>query len=45
MYFIGDLTGLCYVIFSDMMEETTEMIMDESSVVGDSFNRCLSSYA
>ena len=28
-------------IFSDMVEDTVEVFMDDSSVVGDSFERCL----
>ena len=29
-------------IFSDMVEDTIEVFMDNFSVVGDSFERCLS---
>ena len=30
------------LIFSDMVEDTIEVFMDDFSVVGDSFDRCLS---
>ena len=30
------------LIFSDMVEDTIEVFMDDFSVVGDSFERCLS---
>ena len=29
-------------IFSDMLEDTIEVFMDDFSMVGDSFQRCLS---
>ena len=32
-------------IFSDIMEDTIEVFMDNFSVVGDSFDRCLSNLA
>ena len=32
-------------IFSNMVEDTIEVFMDDFSVVGDSFNRCLSNLA
>ncbi|XP_015057493.1 uncharacterized protein LOC107003699 [Solanum pennellii] len=32
-------------IFSDMVEDTVEVFMDDFSVVGDSFDRCLSHLA
>ena len=31
-------------IFSDMVEDTIEVFMDDFSVVGDSFERCLTNY-
>ena len=30
------------LIFSDMVEDTIEVFMDDFSIVGDSFKRCLS---
>ena len=32
-------------IFSDMVEDTSEVFMDNFSVVGDSFERCLSHFS
>ena len=32
-------------IFSDMVEDTIEVFMDDFSVVGDSFDRCLNHLA
>lgn len=32
-------------IFSDILEDTIEVFMDDFSVIGDSFDRCLSHLA
>ena len=32
-------------IFSDMVEDTIEVCMDDFSVVGDSFERCLTNFS